>query len=160
MYAPQARTSGGSATIYSKAFGDQITVDHIITADAKDYGFQEEAVAHVVKDVYSKFRYVYPSKTKSGEQCYEDTLHFLGVDDEVKVIYSDNAFQFDYAARQLRARHNTSREYVNENKAVIEKRSSGRLRLPTWLRNPAGRCKAGTHPGMVPGCGYLGPVTS
>ena len=53
MYAPQARKTGGSSTIYSKAFGDHITVDHIITADAKDYGFQEETVAHVVKDVYS-----------------------------------------------------------------------------------------------------------
>ena len=42
MYAPQARKTGGSSTIYSKAFGDHITVDHIITADAKDYGFQEE----------------------------------------------------------------------------------------------------------------------
>ena len=86
MYAPQARKTGGSPTIYSKAFADHMTVDHIITADAKDYGFQEETVAHVVKDVYSKFRYVYPSKTKSGEQCYEDMLHFLGVGDEVKVI--------------------------------------------------------------------------
>eukprot|EP00439_Symbiodinium_sp_Y106_P066744 s3183_g10.t3 len=120
MYARQARKTGGSSTIYSKAFGDHITVDHIITADAKDYGFQGETVAHVVKDVYSKFRYVYPSKTKSGEQCYEDMLHFLGVDDEAKVIYSDNALEFDYAARQLRARHNTSREYVDQNKAVIE----------------------------------------
>ena len=91
MYAPQARKTGGSSTIYSKAFADHITVDHIITADAKDYGFQEETVAHVVKDVYSKFRYVCPSKTKSGEQCHEDMLHFLGVDDEVKVIYSENA---------------------------------------------------------------------
>eukprot|EP00439_Symbiodinium_sp_Y106_P028636 s8279_g3.t1 len=121
MYAPQARKTGGSSTIYSKAFADRITVDHIITADAKDYGFQEETVAHVVKDVYSKFRYVYPSKTKSGEQCYEDMLHFLGVDDEVKVIYSDNALEFDYAAKQLCARHNTSREYVDQNKAVIER---------------------------------------
>ena len=48
-------------------------------------------------------------------------LHFLGVDDEVKVIYSDNALEFDYAVRQLRARHNTSREYVDQNKAVIER---------------------------------------
>eukprot|EP00439_Symbiodinium_sp_Y106_P079167 s520_g17.t2 len=88
MYAPQARKTGGSSTIYSKAFADHITVDHIITADAKDYGFQEEPVAHVVKDVYSKFRYVYPSKTKSGEQCYEDMLHFLGVDDEVNLVQS------------------------------------------------------------------------
>ena len=44
MYAPQARKTGGSSTIYSKAFAEQIIVDHIITADAKDYGFQEETV--------------------------------------------------------------------------------------------------------------------
>ena len=87
-------------------------------------GFKKRLCSpHVVKDVYSKFRYVYPSNTKSGEQCYEDMLHFLGVDDEVKVIYSDNALEFDYAAKQLRARHNTSREYVDQSKAVRSQRS-------------------------------------
>ena len=109
MYAPEARRKGGSSTIHSKAFGDHITVDHIITRDAKDYGFQDETVAHVVKDVYSKFRYVYPSASKSGEQCHEDMLHFLAVDDNVKVLYADNALEFDYVAKQLRCRHNTSR---------------------------------------------------
>ena len=34
-------------------------------------------------------------------------LHFFAVDDNVKVLYSDNAFEFDYAAKQLRCRHNT-----------------------------------------------------
>ena len=92
-----------------------------ITRDAKDYGFQDETVAHVVKDVYSKFRYVYPAASKSGEQCHEDMLHFLAVDDNVKVLYSDNALEFDYAAKQLRCRRNTSRAYVDENKAVIER---------------------------------------
>ena len=95
MYAPEARRKGGSSTIHSKAFGDHITVDHIITRVAKDYGFQDETVAHVVKDVCSKFRYVYPSASKSGEQCHEDMLHFLAVDDNVKVLYSDNALEFD-----------------------------------------------------------------
>ena len=121
MLAPQARRKGGSSTFHSKAFGDHITVDHIITRDAKDYGFQDETVAHVVKDVFSKFRYVYPSASKSGEQCHEDMLHFLAVDDNVKVLYSDNAIEFDYVAKQLRCRHNTSRAYVDENKAVIER---------------------------------------
>ena len=121
MYAPQARRKGGSSTIHSKAFGDHITFDHIITRDAKDYGFQDETVAHVVKDVYSKFRYAYPATNKSGEQCHEDMLHFLAVDDNVKVLYSGNALEFDYAAKQPRCRHKTSRAYVDENKAVIER---------------------------------------
>ena len=121
MFAPQARRKGGSSTTHSKAFGDHITVDHIITRDAKDYGFQDETVAHVVKDVFSKFRYVYPSASKSGEQCHEDMLHFLAVGDNVKMLYSDNALEFDYVAKQLRCRHSTSRAYVDEDKAVIER---------------------------------------
>ena len=119
MYAPQARRKSGSSKIHSKAFGDHITVDHIITKFAKE--FQEETVAHVVKDVCSKFRFAYPAASKSGEQCHEDMLHFLAVDDEVKVLYSDNALEFDYVAKQLRCRHNTSKAYVDENKAVIDR---------------------------------------
>ena len=122
MYAPQARRRGGSSTIHSKAFGDHITVDHIITKNAKDYGFQEETVAHVVKDVCSKFRYVYPAASKSRERCYEDMLHFLAVDDQIEMLYSDNALEFDYVPKQLRCRRNTSRAYVDENKAVIERK--------------------------------------
>ena len=121
MYAPHARRKGGSSTVHSKGFGDHITIDHIITKDAKDYGFEGQTVAHVVKDVFTKFRYVYPADNKSGEQCYEDLLHFFEVDDNVKVVYSDNAHEFDYAVKQLQARHNTSREYVDQNKAVIER---------------------------------------
>ena len=121
MYAPHARKRGGWSTVHSKSFGDHITIDHIITRDAKDYGFEGQTVAHVVKDVFTKFRYVYPSDNKSGEKCYEDLLHFLQVDDTVKVVYSDNANEFDYAVKLLQARHNTSREYVDQNKAVIER---------------------------------------
>ena len=48
-------------------------------------------------------------------------LHFLAVDDNVKMLYSDNALEFVYVAKQLRCRHNTSRAYVDENSAVIER---------------------------------------
>ena len=51
MYARQASKSGGSFTIHSKAFGEPVTVDHIITRDAKDNDFQKETVSHVVMGV-------------------------------------------------------------------------------------------------------------
>ncbi|CAE7199126.1 Pacrg [Symbiodinium necroappetens] len=63
------------------AFGEPVTVDHIITRDAKDNDFQKETVSHVVMGVN------------------------LG-DDEVKLIYSDSALEFHYAAKQLRTRSN------------------------------------------------------
>ena len=121
MYSPQARKTGGSSSITSTKYGDHITVDHIITRDMLDHGYDDQKVALVVKDVYSQFRYVYPSDTKNSDQCHEDLLHFLGKDDEVGIIYSDNAPELGQAIKRLGVRHNTSREYVDENKSVIER---------------------------------------
>ena len=59
MLAPHARKKGGSGTSTSKKFGDHVTMDRIITRDLKDQGLDGERVALVVKDVYSKFRYIY-----------------------------------------------------------------------------------------------------
>ncbi|CAE7521448.1 unnamed protein product, partial [Symbiodinium pilosum] len=121
MMAPHARKLGGSSTIKSDKYGDHLTIDHIITRDLRDHGFDDQKVGFVVKDVCTKFRYVYPDATKEGEQCYENLLHFTGVDDEIGVIYSDNAPELEYAVKKLGVRHNTSREYCDENKAVIER---------------------------------------
>ena len=115
MLAPRARKRGGSSTIESKAFGDHITIDHVVTRDLRDYGLENEKVAFVVKDVFSKFRYVYPSPTKEADQCHEDLQHFLQVGDKVGVVYSDNAPELKDAVRRMKFRHNTSRAYVDEN---------------------------------------------
>ena len=121
MLAPHARKRGGSSTIESKAFGDHITIDHVVTRDLRDHGLENEKVAFVVKDVLSKFRYVYPSPTKEADQCHEDLQHFLQVGDKVGVVYSDNAPELKDAVRRMKFRHNTSHAYVDENKAVIER---------------------------------------
>ena len=123
--APYARKTGGSSTVRSEAYGDHVTMDHIIARDLRDYGFDDQRVALVVKDVFSKFRYVYPSDTKEGEQVLEDLLHFVGVDDDIKVMYSDNAPELIDGVKQLdrRIRHVTSREYANQNKSVAEIRT-------------------------------------
>ena len=65
MMAPYARKTGGSATVRSEAYGDHVTMDHIIASDLRDYGFDDQRVALVVKDVFSKFRYVYPFDTEA-----------------------------------------------------------------------------------------------
>ncbi|CAE7762117.1 unnamed protein product, partial [Symbiodinium sp. KB8] len=69
MLAPHARKRGGSSTIMAKKFGDHVTIDHIITRDLRDFGIEGE---------------------KDGEQVYENLLHFLQVEDDVGIIYSDN----------------------------------------------------------------------
>ena len=54
----------------------------------------------MVKDVCSKFHYVYPSETKSLEQCHSDVLHFLKVEDKIGIVYSDNAPELESAVKQ------------------------------------------------------------
>ena len=46
-----------------------------MTKDLRDFGIEGEKVALVVKDVFTSFRYVYPSSTKAGEEVYESLLH-------------------------------------------------------------------------------------
>ena len=121
MLAPHAGKKGGSGTITAKKFGDHVTIDHIITRDLKDHGLDGERVALLVKDVYSKFRYIYPAEAKDTESCINSFKHFLKVEDKIGTIYSDNAPELIAAARSLRARLVTSRAYVNENKSVIER---------------------------------------
>ena len=121
MLAPQARKRGGSSRIQSKAFGDHITIDHVVTRDLRDHGLESEKVALVVEDVFSKLRYVYPSPAKEADQCHEDLQHFLQVGDKVGVVYSDNAPELKDGVKRMKFRHNTSRAYVDENKAVIER---------------------------------------
>ena len=118
MPAPHARKKGGSGTITSKKFGDHVTMDHIISRELKDHGLDGERVALVIKDVYSKFRYIYPAEAKDTESCINSFKLFLKV---IGTIYSDSAPELIAAARSLKARLVTSRAYVNENKSVIER---------------------------------------
>ena len=120
MFAPQSRKVGGTSTIESKAFGDHITCDHIILKDLTEFGFHDQKDGFAIKDVFTNFRYCYPSETKTADQCHEDFLHFLQVKDEVGIVYSDNAPELIATMKKLGIRRNTSRQYVDKNKAVIE----------------------------------------
>ena len=87
MLAPRSRKVG-TRTIESKAFGDHITCDHIILKDLTAFGFHDQKDAFVIKDVFTSFRYCYPSETKTADQCHEDFLHFLQVKDDVGIVTS------------------------------------------------------------------------
>ena len=92
---------GSSGTVTSKKFGDHATMDHIITRDLKDHGLDGERVALVIKDVYPKFRYIYPAEAKDTESCINSFKHFLKVEDKIGTIYSDNAPELIAAAIRL-----------------------------------------------------------
>ena len=87
----------------------------------KDHGLDGERVALIIKDVYSKFRYIYPAEAKDTESCINSFKHFFEVEDKISIIYSDSAPELIAAARGLKARLVTARVYNNENKSVIER---------------------------------------
>ena len=101
--------------------GHHITIDHIITRDLKDHGLDGERVALVIKDVYSKFRYIYPAEAQDTDSCINSFKHCLKVEDKIDTIYSDNAPELIAAARSLKASLVASRVYINEKKSVIER---------------------------------------
>ena len=73
----------------------------------------------VVKDVCTKFRYVYPDSKKKRRTMLRKPFVLHGVDDEMGVIYADNGPDLEFAVKKLGVRRNTSREYSDENQSVI-----------------------------------------
>ena len=78
MMAPYARKTRGSSTIRSEAYGDHITMDHFIIRDLRDYGFDDQRIALVIKGVL-EVSCIYPFDTKESEQVLEDLLYFVDV---------------------------------------------------------------------------------
>ena len=86
-----------------------------------EQGIKGEWCALVIKDVHTQFRYVYPSTSKSTEQSVAGIQHFISGRDEVEVLYTDNSRELKAAIEQLGYRHQTSIEYVDSSKSVVER---------------------------------------
>ena len=84
MQAPQARRRHGSSSVDAKAFGDHVTADHVISNN-ETYGFKGEWNALVVKDVFTQFRYFYPSARQDADSCVRAFQHFAKPDDHVGI---------------------------------------------------------------------------
>ncbi len=65
-----------------------------------DTGVQDENVAMVIKDVYTQYRYAYPSDSKSTEGIIKGFNHFLKTTDTVGVVYTDNSPEFCAAIKE------------------------------------------------------------
>ena len=120
MLAPYGRTVGGSKHVIARGFGDHIVADHVIPKNV-DKGIEGQTSMLIIKDVYTQFRYVYPADSKSADSIVRAFQHFLRTVDDVGIVYTDNAPELIDAIEQLGYRHQTSVEYQQSTKAVVER---------------------------------------
>ena len=121
MMRPYATRKGGSRHVRSNKFGDHIVADHVIMKKSVDTGVQDEHVMMVVKDVYTQYRYAYPSDSKSTDEIIKGFNHFLKSTDKVGVVYTDNSPEFCAAIKEYGVVHQTSVEYLDSTKSVVER---------------------------------------
>ena len=121
MTKPPSYSQDGSKQVKSEKFGDHISCDFLVTGDYDERGIDDEKVALVVKDIATKFIYVYPSGRKDAESAILAMKHFVGPGDKVEVVYSDNAPELINAIKTLQWRHVLSKAYLSQSNAVIER---------------------------------------
>ena len=110
MLKPPSRVSGGSKHIDAERFAEHITADFLIAATDEEAGLDGEQVAMVVKDVATDFMYIYPSGRRTARDAVLALKHFIGHNDEVGIMYSDNAPELLSALKDLKWRHVLSKE--------------------------------------------------
>ena len=121
MMRPYATRKGGSRHVRSNKFGGHIVADHVIMKKSVDTGVQDEHVMMVVKDVYTQYRYAYPSDSKSTDEIIKGFNHFVKSTDKVGVVYTDNSPEFCAAIKEYGVVHQTSVEYLDSTKSVVER---------------------------------------
>ena len=121
MLKPQARRKGGSRFVEAEAFGDHIVADHVQIVERLEQGINGECYGLVVKDIHSQFRYAYTTKSKDARESEKSLVHFLRHTDEVGVIYTDNSPELEKALGNLNYRHQTSIEYLDSTKSIVER---------------------------------------
>ena len=108
----------------------------LIAAADEESGLHGEHVAMVVKDVATNFMYIYPSGARTARDAILALKHFIRHDDQVGVLYSDNAPELLKALKTLEWRHVLSREYISH--PTPSQRGPSELPLkvrgPTYIR--------------------------
>ena len=121
MLAPQARRKGGQGRLETKDFGDRVVADHVIIKPNVEEGVNGEVVALVIKDVHTQYRSVYPSSSKSADDCIQALHHYIDPKVPVQSIYTDNSRELIAAMKDLGIRHQKSMPYVDSSKSFAER---------------------------------------
>lgn len=116
-----ARKTDGSRHVVAEGFGDHIVADVVLIRRPVEQGIDGQNYMMVIKDIYSQYRYAYPVESRETETIIKTVSHFLKSTDTVGIAYSDNAPEFAKAFEELKIDHQTSIEYLDSTKSVVER---------------------------------------
>ena len=104
-----------------KDFGDIITADHIIIGDAEDESRHGDMTALIIQDRATRWLDCYPAVTKSAANTVKSLQHFVGPQDQVKLLYSDGAHENGAASDQMAWRHDIATPNRPQTNGVAER---------------------------------------
>ena len=83
-------------------FGGRLVADHVVAHSERSRGFTGDKNALVLRDVYTGYIGCYPMKTKSGPETVHRMTEFIGTDQCVSMVYSDNSPELKYAVKRFK----------------------------------------------------------
>ena len=101
-----------------KEWGDVVTLDFVFLEDQMDDDFVMKMLT--VKDIYTNFIGAYPVDTRS-EVNVRHSLNFFMGDRKIKLLYGDNAEEFEKAASMLEIPFDTSVPNRKQTNAIVER---------------------------------------
>ena len=116
-----ARKTDGSRHVQAEAFGDHIVADFVLIKRAVEQGVDGQNYMLVMKDIYSQYRYAYPVESREYEEVIKAVSHFLKASDTIGIAYTDNGREFIKAFEEMHVDHQTSIEYLDSTKSVVER---------------------------------------
>ena len=101
-----------------KEWGDVVTLDFVFPEDQMDDDFVVKMLT--VKDIYTNFIGAYPVDTRS-EVNVRNALKFFVGDRKIKLLYGDNAEEFERAAETLEIPFDNSVPNRKQTNAIVER---------------------------------------
>ena len=101
-----------------KEWGDVVTLDFVFPEDQMDDDFVMKMLT--VKDIYTNFIGAYPVDTRS-EVNVRNSLKFFTGDRKIKLLYGDNAEEFEKAAETLEIPFDNSVPNRKQTNAIVER---------------------------------------
>ena len=103
-----------------------MTSDHITSQKDNMLGVTGDRDAYVIRDVWSKLKHLYPTKTKDTNDTEQSIRDFIGMR-KCGVMYSDNANEIKNASERLKISPHTSQPGMPQNNAVAERTNQDML---------------------------------
>ena len=102
------------------AWSHSLSADHVILNE-QDESREQDRVAMVCLDRFTRWLQGYAAKTKSAKECSLFFKRFLGPQCKPEHVYTDNSQEFQTSLKELGWPHDTSTPHRSQTNGVIER---------------------------------------